>query len=199
VGFSPDGQYVAAFDAERAFVWSSTSFQLLVQYPIVDPYVWFLNTNHLSVMPPPEPLDHSTITLVFEPSQPVSSPSCVLFRLQGNSGSAARPDMEMVSRAIGTVPLLSSNGDIWLKGHKILAIPDHCRNPKSCLINLPSWSPTTRSRDSLTDIALPIARDGMRFLICDEKGFPVVVDISKIAANILRDCELNRFKSVSCM
>ena len=37
VGFSPDGRYVAAFDAQRAFVWSSTSFQIVAQHSVHNP------------------------------------------------------------------------------------------------------------------------------------------------------------------
>ena len=51
VGFSPDGQYAAAFDVQHAFIWSCTSFQLIAHYSIEDPFNWFLNTNRPSAMP----------------------------------------------------------------------------------------------------------------------------------------------------
>ena len=51
VGFSPDGQYAAAFDTQQAFIWSCTSFQLIAHYSIEHPHNWFLNTNRPLTMP----------------------------------------------------------------------------------------------------------------------------------------------------
>jgi WD40 repeat protein len=78
LGFSPDGQYVAAFDSQQAFVWSSTSSQVVARYSVEDPSIWFLNTNRMT---PVELPDDLVITSIFEPSQPISSLSCVLFNL----------------------------------------------------------------------------------------------------------------------
>ena len=103
----------------------------------------------------------------------------MLFTLDMNSS-----DPESFSRAAGMVPLLASSGYIWFGGHFILMNPDGYRYPKSCLVRLPSVrSPS--SRGTLADIALPTSRDGTRFLICDHRGFPLVVDISGVIASDL--------------
>ena len=79
VGFSPDGRYVAAFDAQRAFVWSCTSFQLVVHYAIENPDNWFLNTNRPSTMLPLALPNDIIITPLPHHSGSIRSTSCVLF------------------------------------------------------------------------------------------------------------------------
>ena len=81
VGFSPDGQYAAAFDTQQAFVWSCTSFQLIAHYSIADPFNWFLNTNRPSAMPTLA-LPNDVIIMPFpKHSGSIRSTSCVLFNL----------------------------------------------------------------------------------------------------------------------
>jgi len=194
LGFSPDGRYVAAFDTQQAFIWSSSSFQVVAQYSIEKPDIWFLNTNRPSATLPPELPDYVTLTPVFEPSEPLSSLSCVLFTLKvppppvsvyNESGEytidfARFPVQPAVSRAAGAVPQLSVRGGIWFGGHEVLVIPNNYRDPKSCSIKLPCEHRGFRDPDSLTDFVLPRSRDGTRFLICDEESFPVIVDISGV-------------------
>jgi hypothetical protein len=188
LGFSPDGRYVAAFDAHWAIVWSSASFQVIAQYSIDDPRIWFLNTNRLSVTSPAKSSDQPVVTLDDKPSGSISS-SCVLFTLQRRSDRffiTETSAMEMVSRATGAVPLLPSQGGIWLRGHKIAIIPAGYRDPNSCSDKLPS-PPRTFSwfGDSLTEFTLPTSRDGTRFLVCDEEGIPIIVDVSRLITRSL--------------
>ena len=191
LGFSPDGRYVAAFDTQQAFIWSSSSFQVVAQYSIEDPDIWFLNTNHPSPTLPLKLPDYITLTPIFEPSQPPSSLSCVLFTLKAPPPLSSDPAYEFdftrfpvqptVSRAAGAVPQLSARGGIWFGGEEILVIPDNYRDPKSCSIKLPRHKPFSQDDpDHLTDFVLPRSRDGTRFLICDEESFPVIVDISGV-------------------
>jgi hypothetical protein len=135
----------------------------------------------------------TVITPVFEPSRRISS-SCVLFKgwCPNLTESVALLDMDMISQATGTAPLLSSDGSIWFRGREILMIPRGFRDPKSCLIDLPfpSTSPSAprgrspRDRfanlDSRSGFTLPAAKDGRQTLICDEKGLPVIIDISGV-------------------
>jgi hypothetical protein len=164
---------------QQVFVWSSTSFQVVAQYSIEDPYIWFLNVNCPSLVP-----DRTVITPVFEPSRRISS-SCVLFKgwCPNLTESVALLDMDMISQATGTAPLLSSDGSIWFRGREILMIPRGFRDPKSCLIDLSflSTSPSAprgrspRDRfanlDSRSGFTLPAAKDGRQSLICDEKVY----------------------------
>jgi hypothetical protein len=181
MGFSPDGQYVAAFDTRRAFVWSSASFQVVAQYSIDDPQLWFLNTNRQSVTSLAELSDQPVITLDHEPGSIVSS-SCVLLTLQRQSScisdTKARATVEMVSRITGPAPLLLSGGGIWLRGHRIAILPAGYHDPNLCSLKLLSW--LGPPRDELMEFTLPTSRDGMRFLVCDEEDSPVVVDVSDL-------------------
>jgi hypothetical protein len=187
VGFSLDGQYIAAFDAQHAFIWSSTSFQVVAQHSIENPNAWFLNTNHPSVMPPLELPDDVILTPVFEPSRPISSLSCVLFTLNPRSiqeGTKRRfpmPTVYEISRFARAVPLRDSNGNIWLRGRRILTIPAVYCDPKSCSSELlPCARIPGVKPDFLMDFTLSTSRDGTRFLICDKEGSPVVVDMSGV-------------------
>jgi len=188
LGFSPDGQYVAAFDSRQAFVWSSTSTQVVARYSVVDHSIWFLNTNHPSVMTPIELPDDVVITSIFEPSQPISSLSCVLFSLEQPSGLDSLHGLEpveIISHVARRTPQLDSFGGIWYRGRKILTIPARYRNPNSVLAELQFQSESDilvvlGGAGSRTDVVLPTSRDGTRFLICDEEGYPVVVDMSEV-------------------
>ena len=184
LGFSPDGRYVAAFDSWQAFVWSSTSSQVVARFSVGDPSIWFLNTNQMT--PIELPVD-VVITPIFELSQPISSLSCVLFNLQRrsrlNSVHGLGPgDMVAVSHAAGRTPQLGSLSDIWYKGRKIMTIPARYHDPNSVSAELhPQSGPPARAvLGSRTDVVLPTSRDGTRFLISDEEGYPVVVDMSEI-------------------
>jgi len=210
LGFSPDGQYVAAFDSDKAFVWSSTSLQVVAQYSIrfKDHFEWFLNTNRPSMVPPMELPDDVIITPIFEPSHPISSLSCVLYNLKQPSRTisyrqfpiwtnalmhrwreTSGPGMDVVSRAAGTIPQLDSQCGIWHRGRKILALPYGYRDPNSVSEELkcdlgpfswPSGNSDTGPNISPADTVLPTSRDGNRFLICDKEGYPVVVDMSEV-------------------
>ena len=191
LGFSPDGQYVAAFDKQQGFIWSSASLQVVAQYSIGAPSIWFLNTNH-RLIPPFEFPDPTRIALAYEPSGIIPSSSHVLFTLRRGSAPALEGDsswgdllrqplMEMISQAAGTVPLLSTWGGIWFRGHVIFVIPTGYHDPKSCSARLPSPRQIIDSTEaSFRDVVLPASRDGTRILVCDEEGFPVVVDISGV-------------------
>src|ERR1700733_7105152 len=76
MGFSRDGHYVAAFDTHLALVWSSTSFQVIVQYSVDDSAAtWFFNAhNSLDIIELPTSV---IITPVPEHSASITSPSCV--------------------------------------------------------------------------------------------------------------------------
>jgi hypothetical protein len=185
LGFSPDGQYVAAFDMRQAFIWSSTSFQVVARYSFEDPAIWFLNTSHQPAMPPLEFPKGTNITLVCEPPGSIHSSSCVLFALTQQPPPHVLSRMKTVSWAAGTVPLLSLSGNIWFGGRMILGIPAGYRYPKSCSIMLPTPQITMPSDELLlADVALPTSRDGTRFLICDAEGLPVIVDISEVIDDI---------------
>jgi hypothetical protein len=186
LGFSPDGQYVAAFDGRLAFVWSSTSSQVVARYSVGNPSNWFLNTSRMT---PIELPDDVIITPIFELSQPISSLSCVLFSLQRRSGldslHGLKPDdMRTISHAAGRTPQLDSLSGIWYRGHKILTIPAHYRDPNYVSAELQPLLgyriPAIPRGVCRMDVVLPTSRDGTRFLICDEKGYPVVVDMSEV-------------------
>ena len=195
LGFSPDGQYVAGFDNQQGFIWSSTSLQIVAQYSIGAPSIWFLNTNHWS-MPPFEFPDYPDITLVCEPPGSIPSSSCVLFTLRRRSTPLLNKDgdwgslepvmcwlfMEIVSQAAG-IPLLSSWGDVWFRGHRIMMVPASFCDPTLCLTRLPPPRQSIPFDEApFADFSLPVFKDGTRFLVCDEEGFPVVVDISGIVS-----------------
>ena len=91
----------------------------------------------------------------------------------------------MVSRAIGTTPLLLIGGGIWLRGHRIAILPAGYRDPRTPSVKLPSpLQLSYLSEGSLTEFTLPTSRDGTRFLICDEGGFPLVVDVSQLITGL---------------
>ena len=184
LGFSPDGRYVAAFDTQQAFVWSSSSFQVVSQHSVNDPRIWFLNTNRPSAASPAQLSDQPVVR---DPPGPTVSSSCVLLTLprqsDRNSEREARPAMEMISRITGMAPMLLSRGGIWLRGRGIVIISSQYRDPKSCSVKLPFQS--SRFFESIIDLTFPTSRDGMRFLICDEEGSPLVIDVSRLIATNL--------------
>jgi hypothetical protein len=101
----------------------------------------------------------------------------------GSKGHLLSPGMHIVSRATGTAPVLGSRGNVWFRGHKISTIPASYRDPTSCSVTLPSKSPN--GLEWLADFTFPISWDGTRFLICDERGLPVVVDLSGLVGSYL--------------
>ena len=172
VGFSPDGQYVAAFDTKQAFVWSCTSFQLIAHCSIKGPHNWFLNTNHPSAMPT---LAWSTdfVTPFPEHSGSIGSTSCVLFNFEPTR--SADPRMHILSFAAATAPVLGLRMIVWFRGHKITIIPDNYR--------IPEWRPAYRDwyrEGAPANFSLPTSQDGTRFLLRDGEGFLVLVDISGV-------------------
>lgn len=191
LGFSPDGRYVAAFDTQDAFIWSSTSFHVVAQYSIGNPKSWFLNTNRPSTTLPFKLPAHIIFTPVFEPSQPITSLSCVLFTLTTSSNTPSTytmpPRADAVSQAAVTVPHLSLHGHIWFKDHEILIIPTGYRDPISCSTEVlyTRDSLWLTPQDCLPDSTLPTSRDGTRFLVCDEGGFPVIIDISGVTSSVV--------------
>jgi len=88
------------------------------------------------------------------------------------------PDMGTISSATGTALMVDSRGSVWFRGHKILTIPARYRDPTALAIKVLPRSSGLFDEEFLADFTLPISRDGTRFLICDEGGFPAVVDIS---------------------
>ena len=176
VGFSPDGQYVAAFDTKRAFVWSCTSFQLIAHYSIEDPLNWFLNTNRPSAVSTLALPNDVIITPFPEHSESISSTSCILFTLGSRrSADPHRIGMHAISLAAAAAPVLDSQNIVWFRGHKITIIPhDYC---------ISRWhSIGLRDRvapEAPANLSLPTSQDGTRFLLYDNENCPVVVDISE--------------------
>ena len=176
VGFSPDGQYAAAFDVQHAFIWSCTSFQLIANFSIVDPFDWFLNTNHPSAMPTLALPNDIIITPFPEHSGSISSTSCILFNL--GPKRYADPRMHALSLAAAAAPVLDLRRIVWFKGHKIMTIPDDYR--------IPEWRPTHRDwyrEDAPANFSLPTSQDGTRFLLRDNEGSLVLVDISGVISD----------------
>ena len=181
VGFSPDGRYVAAFDTQQAFVWSSISFQLIAHYSIEDPHNWFLNTNRPSTMPPLVLPNDVIITPFPEHSGSIGSTSCILFKL--GLGRSARLRMRALSLAAAAAPVLDSENIVWFRGHKITIIPgDHC---------ISKWPPVEADSRrwgspwyAPADFSLLTSQDGTRFLLYNKEICPVLVDIS----GLISDC-----------
>ena len=176
VGFSPDGQYAAAFDVQRAFIWSCTSFQLIAHYSIEDSCNWFLNANRPSAMPTLA-LPNDVIIMPFpEHSGSISSPSCALFNL-APMGSAG-PRMHTLSLAAAAAPVLDLRRIVWFRGHKIMIIPDDYR--------IPGWRPIYRHwyrEDAPANFSLPTSQDGTRFLLLNRESFLVLVDMSGVLSD----------------
>jgi hypothetical protein len=188
MGFSPDGHYVAAFDLHLALVWSSTSFQVIAQYSVGDPAAWFFNAHNSLAMPALE-LPGSVIVMpVPKHSASIRSSSCVLFALKSPFFSPDFPNMRTISSAVGAAPVVGSQGGVWFRGHKILTIPTGYSDPTARSIEVPPISLAnvtgTFNKESLADLTLPISRDGTQFIVCDEEGFPAVVDISGLVKHI---------------
>ena len=178
VGFSPDGQYAAAFDTQQAFIWSCTSFQLIAHYSIEDPDDWFLNTNRPSTMPTLA-LPNEVIIMPFpEHTGSIRSTSCILFNLALRRSADLDPfRMQALSLAAAAVPVLSLQRMVWFRGREIMIIPDAHWN---------SIMPAPRfgRRTSPSDFSFLTSKDGTRFLLYDDEGCPVLVDIS----GVISDC-----------
>ena len=180
VGFSPDDQYVAAFDMQQAFVWSCTSFQLIAHHSVENPHNWFLNTNHPSTIPPLAMPNDIAITPFPEHSGSIGSTSCILFNLRlGRSAHPGSLRMRALSLAAAAVPVLDSGNFVWFRGHKITIIPDDCCISKWHLVGLASQG----RPDAPADFSLPTSHDGTRFLLHDKEYCPVLVDISGVISD----------------
>ena len=177
VGFSPDGQYVVAFDTQQAFVWSSISFQLIAHYPIEVPLNWFLNTNSLSTMPTLALPNDVIVTPFPEHSGSISSTSCTLFNLRCyNDPGNLR--MRALSLAAAAAPVLGSWRRVWFRGREIMIIPDNYWNS---IKPAPGSSPPFW--ESPSDSSFLTSKDGTRFLLYDEEHCPVLVDISGVISD----------------
>ena len=176
VGFSPDGQYAAAFDMQQAFVWSCTSFQLIAHYSIEDPGDWFLNTNRLSTMPTLALPNDVVITPFPEHSESIRSTSCVLFNLVlMPSTYSYRLRMQAFSLAAAAAPVLDQGRRVWFRGREIMIIPDNYWNSHEVV---PGFTPAFWELPS--DSSFLTSKDGTRFLLYDKEGCPVLVDISGV-------------------
>ena len=187
VGFSPGGQYVAAFDTQQAFVWSSISFQPIAHYSIEDPHNWFLNnTNRPSTMPPLTLPNDVIITPFPQHSRSIRSTSCIFFNLRrtrsagqnADPGSSLRIRMRTLSLAAAAAPVLDSWRRVWFRGREIMIVPDNYWNsiepaPRS---TPPSWGSPPGS-------VFLASKDGTRFLLYDKEGFPVLVDMSTVVGD----------------
>ena len=179
IGFSPNDNYVAAFDTQQVFVWSCTSFQLIAHYPIEDPHNWFLNTNRPSTMPP---LPNDAIITPFpEHSGSIRSTSCILFNLRtrsANADSSLRIRMHALSLATEAAPVLDSRRRVWFRGREIMIIPDNNWNSikPAPVFTLPLW-------DSPSDSSFLTSKDGTRFLLYDKEGCPLLIDISRVISD----------------
>ena len=115
IGFSPDGQYAAAFDMKQAFVWSCTSFQLIAHCSIKDPHNWFLNTNRLPTMLPLTSPNNVLITPFPGHSGSIGSTSCILFNLRHRHPTdPTSHHMHALSLAAAAAPVLGSQRRVWL-------------------------------------------------------------------------------------
>ena len=179
VGFSPDGQYAAAFDTTQAFVWSCTSFQLIAHCSI-DPHTWFLNTHRPSTTIPTLALPNDVIITPFpKHSGSISSTSCVLFKFAPiPSANLDRFRMQALSLAAAAVAVLSLRRIVWFKGRKILAIPDDYWNS---IKPAPKFDPFYWELPS--DSSFLASKDGTRFLLFDKERCPVLVDISEVISD----------------
>ena len=172
VGFSPDGQYTAAFDVQHAFIWSSISFQLIAHYSVEDPHNWFLNTNRPSTMPPLALPNGVMITPFPEHSGSIRSTSCILFNL-GLGRYAHRNCLRVPTLSLAAaVPVLDSQNFVWFRGQKITIIPDDYRILK--------WSRWGLCCNAPPSFSFPTSQDGTRFLLRDEENCPVLVDVSGV-------------------
>ena len=178
VGFSPDGRYVAAFDGQQAFVWSCTSFQLVVHYAIENPDNWFLNTNRPSTMLPLALPNDIIITPLPHHSGSIRSTSCVLFNLAPRrSANLDRLRMWALSLAAAAVPVLGLRRMVWFRGRRVMVIPDDYWNS----ITPAPTGPL--SLESPPDSSFLTSKNGTRFLLYDNEGCPVLVDISEVISN----------------
>ena len=189
IGFSPDDQYVAAFDTQQAFIWSSISFQLIAHYPFEDPGNWFLNTNRPATMPPSALPDDVIVTPFPEHSGSIGSTSCVLFNLvprrSADPDGPPRIEMHALSLAAVAVPVLDPRGRVWFRGHEIMIIPDDYRHYVSRAALDPGL-------EAPAHFSLPTNQDGTRFLLHDKKACPVVVDISGVTSDRTTEGIANR-------
>ena len=178
VGFSPDGQYVAAFDTLQAFVWSCTSFQLIAHYSVEDPCNWFLNTNHPSAMPTLALPNDVFITPFPEHSRSIYSTSCILFNLRESHLTVlSRRRMHASSLAAAAAPVLDSRRRVWFRGCEIMIIPDNYWNSIKPVLAFPPpfW-------ELPSDFPFLTSKDGTLFLLYKER-WPVLVDISGVISS----------------
>jgi len=182
VGFSPDGTYVAAFDTQQAFVWSCTSFQVIAHYSIEDPDDWFLNTNHPSTIPILAFLNDVVITPFPEHSGSINSTSCVLFTLRTRLADLHSVRMRALSLAIAIAaaadPVQDSIGRVWFRGCEIMTIPDSWNSPWWSADPEPFFEPSFWEFPQ--NVSFLTSKDGTRFLLHDNEGFPALVDISRL-------------------
>ena len=178
VGFSPDGRYVAAFDTQQAFVWSSISFELIAHYSIEDPRTWFLNVHRPSTIPTLALPNDVIISPFPEHSGSIHSISCVLFNLAPRrSADLDCPMMQALSLAAAAVPVLDSRRRIWFRGREIMIIPDTYWNSIKPASGLPPFWESPSYYSFLT------SKDGTRFLLFDKERCPVLVDISGVISD----------------
>ena len=187
MGFSPDGHYVGAFDTKVALVWSSTSFQVIAQHSVDDPAAWFLNAHNLLATPPLQLPGSVIVTPVPGRSafDGVRSPSYALLTLDYPMMGFPSPGfsrIRTVSSVTGAALVVGSRGGVWFRGYKTLTIPAGYCDPTARSIKVSSPSSAAFNEESLADFTLPISCDSTRFLLCDEGGFPAVVDISGLVS-----------------
>ena len=178
VGFSPNGQYAAAFDTTQAFVWSCTSFQLIAHYSVEDPCNWFLNTGRPSTMPPLALANNLSITPFPEHSGSIHSTSCILFNLGQRRLTVLRSHrMHASSLAAAAAPVLDSRRRVWFRGREIMIIPDNYWNS---IEPVPPFAPSFWELPS--DFPFLTSKDGTLFLLYKER-WPVLVDISGVISS----------------
>ena len=186
VGFSPDGRYVAAFDTQQAFVWSTISFQLIVHYSIGNHHNWFLNTNRPSTMPNLAFPNDVIITPFPEHSGSIHSTSCILFNLALRRPANMRYlSMQALSLAAAAAPVLSSRRMVWFRGRKIMVIPDDYWNSIT-RPRLPPWEPPS---ESPSDSSFLTSKDGTRFLLYDKEHHQQMSKLGFEGYNLLKPPE----------
>ncbi|KAF8338801.1 uncharacterized protein EI90DRAFT_3039221 [Cantharellus anzutake] len=130
-GFSPGGRYVGAYDMNCAFVWSTSTCEVIAQYRVKDFRCWIFNTGRVPplsyLVPTPVLGDHvvrsipEEIAIHVQSSEPdhrhnadESWLKCPFYDLSPNMGrgrgSGIKEEIMLFSSAIGEAPLIIANG-----------------------------------------------------------------------------------------
>ncbi|KAF8338215.1 uncharacterized protein EI90DRAFT_3042130 [Cantharellus anzutake] len=208
VGFSPGGRYVAAFNANCAFVWSTNTSELVAQYCMHNSEFWIFNPGHVLPLPYliPTPVfgDH-TIHLTLEEgashvqsSEPDSRHNsdeswlkCPYDLSPNMTRLGERDKASAYSSAIGRVPFLFVQFEflippVFFNGQVELIVelkycPVFTNVDPSSSENKPWYGDLLFYENTSIQYHFPRAsKDGTRFLLQGKLRAPVVVDISQV-------------------